>query len=32
MSFPIFLCALFGLMGTAAGLAWLFARGDDHGH
>jgi hypothetical protein len=33
MTFPLFLCVLFGLMSLAAGLAWLFARGEDHhGH
>jgi hypothetical protein len=32
MSFGLFLTLLFGAMGVAAGLAYLFARGEDHGH
>jgi hypothetical protein len=32
MSFGVFLIGLFSLMSIAAGLAWLTARGEDHGH
>jgi hypothetical protein len=32
MTFPLFLGVLFGILSTAATLAWLFARGEGSGH